>query len=94
MEATKEFVDHVILGSHSAKSYIIVEKEMKYQLHCIINRFALLHEIDVYYSYCSILSKENQKSLKPSGFSFFPSLRKTLNCMALSFFFCISRRLF
>ncbi len=27
LEATKEFVDHVILGSHTAKSYIIVEKE-------------------------------------------------------------------
>ncbi|MFO1443886.1 GNAT family N-acetyltransferase [Bacillus sp. Bva_UNVM-123] len=26
MEATKEFVDHVILGSHSGKSYIMVEK--------------------------------------------------------------------
>lgn len=27
MEATKEFVDHVILGTHAAKSYIMVEKE-------------------------------------------------------------------
>lgn len=26
IEATKEFVDHVILGSHTAKSYIMVEK--------------------------------------------------------------------
>jgi len=26
LEATKEFVDHVILGTHAAKSYIIVEK--------------------------------------------------------------------
>ncbi|MBE5107601.1 GNAT family N-acetyltransferase [Bacillus thuringiensis] len=29
MEATKEFVDHVILGSHTAKSYIMVEKGNK-----------------------------------------------------------------
>ncbi len=70
MEATKEFVDHVILGSHSAKSYIIVEKEMKYQLHCIINRFALLHEIDVYYSYCSILSKRIKRVLNRLDFHF------------------------
>ncbi|MXQ53119.1 GNAT family N-acetyltransferase [Shimazuella alba] len=27
INATKEFVDHVILGSHTAKSYIMVEKE-------------------------------------------------------------------
>ncbi len=27
MEDTKEFVDHVILGSQTAKSYIMVEKE-------------------------------------------------------------------
>lgn len=26
MEETKEFVDHVILGSHTAKSYIMIEK--------------------------------------------------------------------
>jgi len=26
MEATKEFVDHVILGTNAAKSYIMVEK--------------------------------------------------------------------
>lgn len=27
MDATQEFVEHVILGSHTAKSYIMVEKE-------------------------------------------------------------------
>lgn len=39
METTKEFVDRVILGSHSAKSYIIVEKEKEIPIGIV----ALIH---------------------------------------------------